>query len=67
MAIISVVNSTIQNVTNITKNTTLPDLPSRDFIDEYYVPALISFLVMYSCLCLYWCCKEHDGGQLDIV
>jgi len=67
MAIVSVVNSSIQNVTNIEKDTNLPDLSSRDFIDEYYVPVLISFLVMYSCLCLYWCCKEQDGGQLDIV
>ena len=67
MAIVSGVYPPIETLTNITKNTTLPDLSQRDFIDEYYVPVLISFLVMYSCLCLYWCCKEQDGGQLDIV
>jgi len=54
------------NSSNITNNTTLGDWPSPDFMDEYF-PVLIFILGMNSCLCLYWCCKEQDGGQLDIV
>jgi hypothetical protein len=48
------------NSSNVTNPTTLPSLKD-DFKAEYYIPIVI--LVVYSCVCFYWCCKGAEESS----